>query len=73
MNHYERLAAEMMYEAPRVAQLGTVGELTLAHAPGGTGKQGPDHDGSQFNANFSCVVDQTPGSDCSGNPAPPPV
>jgi hypothetical protein len=63
----ERLAANMMYEAPRVTRLGTVSELTLAHNPSDSapGKQGPNHDGSGFNSNFSCVVDRSPGSDCS--------
>ncbi len=63
----ERLAAKMeIYEAPVLTRLGTVSGLTLADPPG---KQGPSFDSSQFQSNFSCVADQTPGSDCSENPA----
>jgi hypothetical protein len=53
----------MMYEAPALAELGSVRELTQQAPPG---KNGPLHDGSAFQSNFSCVVDTTPGSSCKG-------
>lgn len=53
-----------VYRAPSVTELGSVQSLTLADHP--PGKTGPSHDSSQFASNFSCVVDKTPGSNCSG-------
>lgn len=55
------------YAPPAVTELGSLGGLTLMPNP--PGKQGRQHDASQFQVNFSCVVDKTPGSDCSDNPA----
>ena len=53
---------EMTYERPAMWTLGSVHDLTLMPTP--PGKSGPDHDGSQFLSNFSCVVDGSPGSNC---------
>lgn len=51
------------YESPVLLELGSVRTLTQQSPPG---KTGPVHDASQFQNNFSCVVDQTPGSSCKG-------
>lgn len=55
--------ATMAYEVPALKVLGSVRELTQQAPPG---KTGPTHDGSAFQSNFSCVVDNTPGSNCKG-------
>ena len=51
------------YEPPVVTELGTIRELTQQAPPG---KNGPVHDGSQFQSNFSCVAAPGPGSPCPG-------
>lgn len=65
----------MVYEPPAVAVLGSIWELTQMPPPvrgGPPGKTGAHHDASQFQSNFSCVVDKTPGSNCKGaNPNSP--
>ncbi len=54
----------MVYESPMLIELGSVHALTQQQSP--PGKSGPTHDGSQFQSNFSCVVDKGPGSNCKG-------
>lgn len=51
-----------LYEPPVITVLGSVADLTLQPP----GKSGPNFDGSRFLSNFSCVADQTPGSNCGG-------
>lgn len=51
-----------LYESPVLVELGSIRALTQAPP----GKTGPVHDASDFQSNFSCVVDQTPGSGCKG-------
>lgn len=57
----------MIYEVPTLVELGPVRLLTQQRPPGKTGSA---HDGSQFQSNFSCVVDTTPGSNCKGGVPP---
>ncbi len=52
------------YESPALRKLGTVWELTLQQGP--PGKQGPSHDASGFQSNFSCVANKASGSNCAG-------
>lgn len=54
------------YEAPRLTLLGSVAQLTQSGHTTPPGKSPTDHDGSGFTDNFSCVADQTPGSNCAG-------
>ena len=56
--------AHRVYEAPALTELGTVAGLTQGRKAQPPGKTGPVFDGSDFANNFSCVVDQTPGSNC---------
>lgn len=53
-----------VYEPPMLTDLGTFVGLTQKPSP--PGKQGPNHDGSQFLSNFSCVISD---DNCKGNPA----